>query len=284
MKINLKIFAIFLVFFSQKSFAEDYVSTSDVVKEIEKTLIFDKSSREQVDFYQKKNTTKKSDINIDAGNGMSDRKSPSSSQMSVVVADAKKGNINLREKEQLAYNSVLIGQYEVAIELYKQVLKAEPNNNYSKFALATVYQKIGQFRQAKTIYYQMLKSGAENQNEVVGNLLDILIEDSPQDATYLLSRLVVQNPDSANLFAYAGIAYSKVKNYDQATSMLQKAITLDSANLDYKYNLAVIYDKTEQYEKAVDLYSQVIREYSNDNQTVPLDQVKKRVAFISEKI
>ena len=38
MRISLKIFAIFLVFFAQKSFAGDYVSTNDVVKEIEKTL------------------------------------------------------------------------------------------------------------------------------------------------------------------------------------------------------------------------------------------------------
>ncbi|MBU6139928.1 MAG: tetratricopeptide repeat protein [Proteobacteria bacterium] len=284
MKTSSKICAIFLIFFSQKSFAEDYVSTADVLKEIEKTLIFDKSSREQVDFYQKKNSARKSEVSIESQENSPEKKTLLSTQMSVVVNDAKKDNIGLREKEQLAYNAVLIGQYEVAIELYKQVLKSEPNNNYSKFALATVYQKIGQFRQAKTIYYQMLKSGVENQNEVVGNLLDILIEDSPQDATYLLSRLVVQNPDAANLFAYAALAYSKVKNYEQAISMLQKAINLDSSNLDYKYNLAVIYDRTEKYGQAVELYSQVIRDYSSDNQTVPLDKVKKRLEFISEKI
>lgn len=270
---------IFLVFFAQKSFAEEYVSTPDVLKEIEKTLIFDKSSRKQIDFYQNKNSSRTSGAET-----KSEDKKSSSSQISVIVTDVKKGNSDLREKEQLAYNSVLIGQYEVAIELYKQVLKVEPNNTYSKFALATVYQKIGQFRQAKTIYYQMLKAGVENQEEVVGNLLDILIEDSPQDATYLLSRLAVQNPDSPNLLAYASLSYSKTKNYDQAISMMQRAITLDGKNLDYKYNLAVIYDKTEQYEKAVDLYSQVVREYTNDNQSVPLDQVKKRIEFISAKI
>lgn len=281
LKILSKILGIFLIFFTQQSFADDYVSTNDVVKEIEKSLLFDKSSRQQIDFYKKK-AVRKSDVDIKAGNGAADNKQ--SSQISIVVTNSKATSAALREKEQLAYNSVLIGQYEVAIELYKQILKSEPNNNYAKFALGTVYQKIGQFRQAKAIYYQMLKAGVENQDEVIGNLLDILIEDSPQDATYLLSRLAVQNPDSANLLAYAAMAFSKVNNYEQAISMMQKAITLDSTNLDYKYNLAVMYDNTEQYEKAVELYSQVVREYSFDNQSVPIDQVKKRIEFISAKI
>jgi len=281
MRTSLKSFIIFLVFFAQKSFADDYVSTNDVVKEIERTLIFDKSSRQQIDFYKKKNLSRKSDIDIEAGN---DEKSTSSVKIDMVVADSKVGSASLREKEQIAYNSVLIGQYEVAIELYKQVLEKEQDNSYSKFALATVYQKIGQFRQAKTLYYQMLKSGVENQEEVVGNLLDILIEDSPQDATYLLSRLAVQNPDSPNILAFAALAYNKAKNHDQAISLMQKAITLDSENVDYKYNLAVIYDQTEQYSKALDLYSEVVRKYSDANQSVPIDQVKKRIEFISTKI
>lgn len=281
MRTSLKSFIIFLVFFAQKSFADDYVSTNDVVKEIERTLIFDKSSRQQIDFYKKKNLSRKSDIDIEAGN---DEKSTSSVKMDMVVADSKVGSASLREKEQIAYNSVLIGQYEVAIELYKQVLEKERDNSYSKFALATVYQKIGQFRQAKTLYYQMLKSGVENQEEVVGNLLDILIEDSPQDATYLLSRLAVQNPDSPNILAFAALAYNKAKNHDQAISLMQKAITLDSENVDYKYNLAVIYDQTEQYSKALDLYSEVVRKHSDANQSVPIDQVKKRIEFINTKI
>lgn len=283
MRVNLGFFVVLLVFFAHQSFAaDDYVSTADVLKEIEKTLIFDKSSRQQSDFYRRKNSARSSDIEIKVDGNNSGQFS--SDQISVIVTDAKKSDIDLRAKEQLAYNAVLIDQYEVAIELYKQVLKTEPDNHYSKFALATVYQKIGQSRQAKVIYYQMLKTGVENQDEIIGNLLDILIEDSPQDATYLLSRLAIQNPGSANILAYAGVAYSKSKNYDQAILMMQKAIALDSENLDYKYNLAVIYDKTEQYRNAIELYSEVVRKYSRDNQTVPLEQIKKRIEFIAEKI
>jgi tetratricopeptide (TPR) repeat protein len=258
------------------------VSTSDVIKEIEKTLLFDKDSREKIDFYAEDKSRKRSDLTLNAGIS-EDKKDGGIGAFDIAVVDPKFDNLDVREKEKLAYNSALIGQYEVAIELYKQVLAAEPNNDYDKFSLAVVYQKIGQFRQAKTLYYQLLKSNPSNQEEIVGNLLAVLIEESPRDAVYLLSRLAVQNPKSGYVFAQAAIAYDRIKNYDQAINFLQKAITLDPVNANYQYNLAVIYDKTSQYEKALESYLAVVKNYTDENQSVPLDQVQRRIESIRNK-
>lgn len=277
MKINLRLAAVLLSILSANVYAADFVSTSDVVKQIEKSLLFNKSSREQIDFYQKK-SSKKVESSKDSSPSQIDE-----SQISIVVTDTKKNNLSLREKEQLAYNSTLVGQYEVAIELYNQVIKAEPKNQYAKFALATVYQKINQNRQAKDIYHDLLKEGTDKQDEVIANLLDILIEDSPNDATYLLSRLVVQNPDSPSLMAYAAMAFERSKKYDQAISMLEKAVELDPFNVEYKYNLAVIYDKTQNFEKASELYSQVVKDH-NGNANISLVDVSKRLEYINKKI
>lgn len=282
----LKIFSKFFLLialqtFPQQSFSEDYVSTSDIVKEIEKTLLFDADSRSKIDFYQQKKSDKKSDFTIKTNNSAAEEAKP---PVEILVVDPKSDNFDVREKEKLAYNAVLINQYEVAIELYKQVLLAEPDNEYAKFSLAVIYQKIGQFRQAKTLYHQLLKNSPDNQSEIVGNLLAILVEESPKDAVYLLSRLTTQNPKSSNILAQAAVAYDKIKNYDQAISMLQRAIAIDSENIDYKYNLAVIYDKTAQYEKALEAYSEVEKNYSGSNQSIPLEQVQKRIESIKNKI
>ena len=266
----------------QQAFSEDHVSTAEIIKEIEKSLIFDKESREKIDFYQQENSDKKSDITINSSNS-TNSDSEKKSSMNMVVVNPKSDNFDIRAKEKLAYNTVLIGQYEVAIELYKQILFVEPNNLYAKFSLAAVYQKIGQFRQAKTLYHQLLKDGPENQDEIVGNLLAILIEESPRDAVYLLSRLTTQNPKSSNVLAQAAIAYDKIKSFDQAISLLQKAITIDPENVSYKYNLAVIYDKTSQFDKALEMYADVVKNHSDQNQSVPLDQVKKRIESIKNK-
>jgi tetratricopeptide (TPR) repeat protein len=267
--------------FARNVSAEEFVSTTDIVKEIEKTLLFDKDSREQVDFYKSKKT-RSSDFNMVAGNPESAPQA--NSAIAISVTDAKSENMDLAEKQKIAYNAVLIGQYEVAIEIYKKVLAADPTDTYSKFSLAIVYQKIGQFRQAKTLYHELLKTNPANQEEIIGNLLAILVEESPRDAIYLLSRLTVQNPKSSYILAQAAMAYDKIKNYDQAIALLEKAIALEPSNLGYKYNLAVIYDKMSNYEKALDLYANVAKNSASDNPLVPFDQVRKRIESIRNKL
>jgi len=268
----------FIVSFS--SFAQTPASNSDVIQDIEKSLLFDKSSREQINLYQAKKS-KKSDITISADNSSEKGGKP---VVEITVVNPKGENFNNREKEKLAYNAFLVGQYEVAIELYKQVLLLEPKNSYDKFSLAVVYQKIGQYRQAKTLYQELLKTNPENEEEIVGNLLSILIEESPKDAVYLLSRLTTQNPKSSYVIAQAAIAYDRIKNYDQAVSLFQRAISLDSENLGYKYNLAIIYDKTSDYEKALEFYSMVAKNYSEEDQSIPIDQVQRRIESIRSKL
>jgi tetratricopeptide (TPR) repeat protein len=260
---------------------ENNVSNDDVIKEIEKSLLFDQDARQKIDFYSRDKSYKHSNINISAGDDQNQEKSKT---VDIVVVDGKINNFDLRQKEKLAYNSALIGQYEVAIELYKQVLAFEPDNIYAKFSLAVMYQKIGQLRQAKTLYYELLKDNAPNQEEIIGNLLAVLVEESPQDAVYLLSNLAVENPKSPYIFAQFAIAYDKIKNYEQAINLLQKAITLDADNINYQYNLAVIYDKTAQYEKALDLYSSVARNDSGQNQSIPFEQIQKRIDSIKNKL
>lgn len=261
--------------------AQDYVSTNDVVREIEKTLIFDKDAREKINVYGKKKVAKKSDYSISEGTPTKDEKNE---DIEIVVVDPKSENFDIREKEKLAYNAAIVGQHEVAIELYKQVIAAEPDNNYSKFSLAVTYQKLGQLRQAKTLYRDLLKKNPDNQEEIIGNLLAILIEESPRDAAYLLSRLTLENPRSAYILAQGAIAYDKIKDYDKAIILLEKAIALDPDNVSYKYNLAVIYDKTSQEEKAVEYYSSVLDNYSEDSQLVSIEQVQQRLQTIKSKI
>jgi len=272
-----------LQIFPQTSFSNDEISDAEVIDAIEKSLVFDKDSRDEISFYKQQNSQQKSDFKLKAGIEDNAKKEKNDA-INIVVTNSKTDNFDAREKEKFAYNANLVGQYEVAVEILKQVLIAEPNNDYAKFSLAVTYQKIGQFRQAKTLYSQLLKNNPENQDEIIGNLLAILIEESPRDAIYLLSRLITQNPKSANIMAQAATAYDKIKNYDQAATLLQKAVLLDPANLDYKYNLAIIYDKTAQYEKALEVYGDVLRNYSDSNQSIPFDKIRKRIQSIKNKI
>jgi tetratricopeptide (TPR) repeat protein len=282
-------FALLLFINSKPSHCEEFVSTNEIVKQIEKSLIFDKESKQKIDVYKSRDSNKVSDISIEAGKSsvLTINESNLNSGIEIVVVDNKKENFDLKEKEKLAYNSAMIGQYEVSIQIFKQILKEQPTNTYAKFSLATVYQKIGQSRQAKDLYHQLLKSDYENKEEVLSNLFAILVEESPRDSIYLLTRLSVQNPDSSTILAHTALAYDKIKNYDKAISFFSKAISLDDSNISYKFNLAIIYDKAEKLEKALELYSEVAKSYFNNNNlntAIPIEIVQKRIETIRNKL
>jgi tetratricopeptide (TPR) repeat protein len=265
-------------------------SNDEIINEIERSLIFNKESREQIDFYKKNRKAKQDAFVIDRSIKSEEKeknkdKKNTGSEIQISVDESKAENYEVREKEKLAYNAVLIGQYEVAIQLYKSILSTEPNNLYAKQSLASVYHKIGQLKQAKNLYYKILKDRPDNQQEISQNLLSIMIEESPHDALYILSRLSSQNPDSAFILAQAGIVNERLKNYDEAINLFEKASNIESNNINYLYNLGTLYDKTKQYEKAIDVYSSVLK-ISNDssNKDISFDLIKKRIEELNQFI
>ena len=74
---------------------------------------------------------------------------------------------------------------------------------------------------------------------------------------------------------------------DKAISMLNRAVSLDPDNYNYKFNLAVIYDKEGEYQKAMLLYNNVIRNYnesSDSDNSISIRSVRQRVEFIKSQM
>lgn len=263
---------IFIISFSKMALAKE-VSTSEVMNQIQKTLLFsDKESAQKMS--QEMKASK--EINRSSVN------KPNNSAVDIKVVNPSNDN-ETSYKEKLAYNAAIAQQYEVAVELYKQVLKIEPDNSYAKFALASSYHKLGQYKQAKTIYYQLLKSSDKNHDQIIGNLLSVIVEESPNDAVYLLSKLSSQKPNSAYILAISAMAYDKINKPDEAVLLLKRAINIDPQNALYNFNLAIIYDNIKDSFNALKLYKKVIELYVNSDNvenSIPIAQVKQRIKFL----
>lgn len=258
---------------------QETVSTLEAVDQIQKTLLFsDKASRVRA--------VKKESFNIDHSDNQFNK-----SDINILITDPlSKTNQQVEQKQKLAHSALVAGQYEVAVELYKQILKSDPKNKYASFSLATCYHKLGQYKQAKTIYYQLLKyewPDAQTKDELIGNLIDVIVEESPNDAVYLMDKLSSQNPNSAYILAGAAMSYDRINKPDQAILLLKRAINIDPKEIKYKFNLAIIYDKMADYQNALKYYQDVIGNYiSSDNleNSIPLEQVRQRIEFIKNKI
>ena len=279
--------ALFLTsFFAQEVHAQFDIGNSDLTREIEKNLLFDKSAQEKFDVY-----------NNEYGSNLVDKPTMGSlpekdeeekkytpEEMNIVLVDKVKIDKDVREKEKLAYNSVLVGQYEIAIQMYKEILQKEPQNLYAKYSLGVVYQRLAQNKQAKNIYYDLLKGDAENKDEIISNIIAILIEESPREAIYMLNRLTIQNPEKHYLFASMALAYEKISDYNSAIKNYTKALDLDYNNIDYCYTLGVLFDQNKEYEKALEMYSMVVKNNDSSNREIALDSVKRRIEKIKQMI
>jgi len=281
---KLPLIVIFLLFsnYSYAFLEANYETNSAIIKEIESSLLFDEGARQKIDVYNSDSSKRKSDYVINSNSPESAKvASPKKGSMKILLVDGNKQDFDLRKKEKLAYNSSLVGQYEVAIELFKQVLIKEPNNQYAKFSLAVIYQQIGESQKAKLIYRDILKDNPDNREEVIANLLAILIEENPQDASYLLSRLSIQNPNSSYILAQSAVVYDKLKKYSEAINLLKRALEIDPKNAGYLYNLAVAYDKNSQYDLALRSYEEAIRNYKEEsNSLFSVNDVKARINVI----
>lgn len=259
--------------------------SSELVREIEKSLLFDKETQEKFDIYNQEYGSNKLDKPT-IGDTISnkDKQEYSKDDMDIVLVDKNKIDRDMREKEKLAYNSALIGQYENALELYKEILKKEPNNQNIKFAMAVVYQRLGQYKQAKNIYQELLKAGAENKEEIINNIITILVEESPREAINVLNRLAIQNPETAFLFANISLAYEKLSNTKLAIENSVKALQIDKKNPNYSYNLAILYDKSKDYENAIEMYSLTLKNLNGNSSNIAPENIKKRIDLIKNLI
>lgn len=263
-----------------KATAKEKIDSLNIVEQIEKNLIYKKDvkkSHPESPIIIKKGKWEQEDteaLEAVAGNKINAKISTSKDD---------KRTISLKRK---AYDAMQTEQIEVAIKIYKQILKKNKNDNYAKLSLATAYQRLGQFRQAKPLYLELLDKFPENE-QIISNLLSIVIEETPYDAIYLIPALADKNPTSPLIQAQASMAYSNTQKYQKAIKYIKKSISLDPNNIQYRYNLAVLYDLTKDYNKALFFYKQISNEALRNEEKlnqIPYNEVQNRIDIINQNI
>ena len=188
---------------------------------------------------------------------------------------------NLKDQ---AYQAIKLKEYEIAIKLYKEALKLNKNDNFTKLSLATTYHVLGQYEQAKPIYMELLPI-FPNSEQLISNLLSIIIQESPYEAIYLLPALADKYNNSAVIQAQTSVAFSTVERYKEAIEYIRKAISLNENNVEYKYNLAVLYDITKDYDKAYSAYKEVYNYVKNNqNYSISPKVIEDRIKTLNKLI
>ena len=211
-------------------------------------------------YYNQQKIKKKQKISISK---IDDKVSPISPDYDTVQSnnnffiEIKKPSKGLKKKYQLyqqAYLAINSQQYELAIFLYKKILKTNPKDQLSLSSIALSYQKLGDIASAKQTYAKTIKLYPNNIN-TINNYLILIAQQHPEEALNELLKLDNLFSNNHKLKAQISYLYAQQKKYSAALNYINKALKIKKYNLTYLNNKAVILEYLGEVKKANIIYN-----------------------------
>jgi Flp pilus assembly protein TadD len=106
------------------------------------------------------------------------------------------------------------------------------------------------------------------------------------EALAKLQKLTRQNPENASVEAALGRYLARHEDNAGSEEHLVQAIRLEPANLEYRLNLATLYDHTRRYAQALALYRRITRAAPDDveDNPLPFDAIRARSHYLARML
>ena len=155
-----------------------------------------------------------------------------------------------------AYQAYQRGDYVTASQSYHEVLSKDEHNRDAILGLAAIAQQQGKSETAQNYYRQLLLLDPRDPAAQAA-----LMASSPDtgDTESHLKSLLAEQPRSGALNFALGNYYADQSDWGEAQQSYFNAHTLEPANAQYTYNLAVSLDHLGQRKLAVQYYQQALQ-------------------------
>lgn len=177
------------------------------------------------------------------------------------VAVSKEEVVVQRRYEHLrsGFDALRVGQYEVAVSFYREVLQQDSHNVDALFGLAVSYHRGRQFDQARDVYATLLR--VEPGHEAgMNNFLMLLRDAMPGEVHAVFEALIKEHPYYAPLFVQMAMFHAdQGQDLERAIGYMEHAVALEPNDLSYRYNMAVLLDRAKRFTLAAQLYRQLIK-------------------------
>lgn len=191
--------------------------------------------------------------------------------------------LRTRDTVAEAYRALLRGDYHAALASYDTVLAEDPRSLQALLGRAASLHKLRRLDDARQAYERVLAIESGNR-EALTNLLAILGAAAPQEALERLQALERAAPDFTPVLAQIALVYGQLGLDGQAVTYFQRAVAQDPGNLPYRYNLAILLDRSGQRQAAAQAYRAVLdglRAGSGSGDlAVSADSIKARLDFL----
>lgn len=153
------------------------------------------------------------------------------------------------------------GKYLEALESYNKALEIFPEYKYNYLNIANVQYQLRDYKSAIENYNKFLSTYTQHweAREALAN--SYLSDGEAQQAVNEYENLYSRNVSGFKDYANYGIALFKIKNYEKAADMLEKAIEIDPDNSSALISLALSYQELGKNELALAQYDVVFRQH-----------------------
>ena len=150
------------------------------------------------------------------------------------------------------------GNFEVAIELLKKVIVADPKNKTAELNLGRAYMALRQHDNAIEAFKKQVEANPYDEYGYNSLGWSYSAERKYDEAAAAYNKAIEINPLSEYGHAALGTMYSEAHQYEKAVPELEKAVSIKSDNPALQIALGDAYLNTGQDEKALATFDQAI--------------------------
>jgi len=163
-----------------------------------------------------------------------------------------------------AQNLFDLGQYELAGEIFSEVLTAQPDNVDGLFGRGLVYFEQGELENAEADFTSLLAIDPTDIDVYFYRGWVYLEMEEDRLAVDDFSRYLNTYPDDAEAYINRGIAYVNLTEYEAAVDDFTAALELDERNVIALTERGFVYSLLEDYPRAYEDLLAARREYRGD--------------------
>ena len=152
-----------------------------------------------------------------------------------------------------AYQEYVAGNYDLARQAYRHVLKDLPESRDALLGLAAISIRSGHMREAYANYLEVLRL-FPGDSFAEAALINLKHDGDQIKNESILKTFIQKEPDNSFLHYSLGRLYAEQTRWSEAQQSFFDAYRIEDPNPDYAFNLAVSLDHIGQQQSAIDYY------------------------------
>ncbi|MEA2040277.1 MAG: tetratricopeptide repeat protein [Thermodesulfobacteriota bacterium] len=151
------------------------------------------------------------------------------------------------------------GKLDDALELFGEILDSYPDPSKPLEKTVKIYVAKGKFKKALELCNDYLKKWPKHLRIGLLKAMLLIKQKRYETAEKFLSDLIREHPRSDDLLILKAGIHKSRREYESALREYQKAIDIDPHNIQAHMEVAAIYQKAGNFDRAADLYENIIR-------------------------